>query len=257
MTGRTRAPTDNLAIADLHSHVLPGVDDGAAGLDESLAMLEAAWRQGARLVFATPHWCPPGYTSGPAMVRARFSMLREAAALRLPGLRLCLGQEVEDTHSRLAEMLSRGEVCALADSRYALVEFYLEQDARAIRAALLKALDKGVRPVLAHAERYPGLQEQPDIYGELHRRGVCLQVNANSLVGEKNPDIMQTARFLVERELADFIGSDAHRMSHRAPDLLSGVNYLRTHCDAGYFSRLTWENACRVSENRLLDRLAP
>ncbi|NLE19391.1 MAG: hypothetical protein GX623_01115 [Clostridiales bacterium] len=255
MKSQRMTPEESLAVADLHSHLLPRVDDGSASLEESLEMLASAWRQGVRLAFATPHYCPPGYASRLPLVRERFAQLHEAAALRLPGLKLCLGQEVEDTHRRLDDMLSRGEICSLAGSRYVLVEFYVQQDARVIRESLYKALGAGIRPVLAHAERYKSLQEQPEIYGELHRRGACLQINAFSLAEEKNPLIRHTARDLVKLELADFIGSDAHRMGHRPPNLLSGVHYLRTRCGADYFRLLTWENARAVSEDRLLERL--
>ncbi len=237
---------------DIHMHVIPGVDDGARDLEEALQMLEISYRQGVRRVIATPHddYHRPSGMAGIAPIRRQFELLAEAASARYAGLELRLGCEVQWKPVRISDRLRRAEICTMDGSGCVLVEFEPGDDPDLMRESLFSVLDEGFQPILAHTERYRNLAEERDMIRVIREKGVLLQINAYSLVMEQKHVTKGCARWLVENELADFLGSDAHGIKHRPPEMRSGIEYLRRHCSESYFDALVSLNAGMIFEKR-------
>ncbi len=201
------------AIVDLHSHVLPGVDDGAQDLDEALAALRVLAADGVVTVAATPHFRASSFErpARAAEILALFdeaheALEREVARMR-PGIEVARGSEfkLDAPEADLTDPRLR-----LAASRYALVEFasfmipaFAGNQLRAVR-------DAGWRPVLAHAERYAGVTTALDRVKEWHDAGILLQVNARSLLGWYGPGPRAAARELLGRGWVCCLASDYH-----------------------------------------------
>lgn len=229
-------------MADIHMHIVPGVDDGSRTLEMSKAMLELAGRQGVRAVAATPHSFAFLNQSEPDFVRRRFQALREETA---GAVRLILGCEVRCASSGIRGTLERlrsGELPSMNGTRYVLTEFdpTVRPDAAAAMTELLLA--DGWKPILAHVERYPALFV-PGGIDRLTGRGCLLQINAYSLAEETDRGISSRARRLLAEGRVSFLGSDAHRLEFRPPSVERGLRYVYEHCEKAYADAVAFQNA--------------
>lgn len=198
-------------MVDLHTHLLPGVDDGVRTLAEALAELREARLQGIAAVVCTPHIRPQSSADDQQLLDRRrqiHEMLLEAATADGGLPEIGLGSEVliEDTTPDLDHLGLR-----LNGTPYALVEVgFLRERFNALQDIFGELLARGWRPILAHVERYPYLRRCEELLGAWREDGVLAQVNASSLAGAHGPEIRDRAWNLVERGLADLVASDVH-----------------------------------------------
>lgn len=226
-----RAIFDSIAtLVDLHCHVLPGVDDGARDDTAALRMLQIAEGDGIDIVVATPHAhrCPAAVI--PDAV-AHLNRRAEDAGLTV---RVVPGSEVR-LAAGLANRYRAGDLLTLNATSYLLLELPLSGGwppyvTRVVRD--LQAL--GLRPVLAHAERYDAVQRDPAIVSELIAMGVPIQINAASLVGPAERGAQPAAERLVAGRLAHLIASDAHNPEWRPPRLRPALERVAQLAGADY-----------------------
>ena len=214
-------------MIDLHTHILPGVDDGAPDLETSVLMAAVAAESGVTHLVATPHSNQRGafenYAS-PAL-QVRFDCL--CAAVREAGipLELSLGMEIFGTGDVL-QLLHDGRLLTLGGGRYLLIEFGFHEDPLRIERLLDALLADGYWPVVAHPERYYGLQRMPNYLFDWANRGIVLQVNKGSLFGRFGRGAQALAAAMLERGLVGCVASDAHGPDVRTPDLAGAWDYL-------------------------------
>lgn len=200
------------ALVDLHTHILPGIDDGARTMQEALEMLRMASADGTQIMVATPH----AAQVTPESLCAGIEGLRAAA--RDIDVTILAGSEVKFSAS-LADDFNAGRLITIADSGYLLVEFPFSRWTSLVHTSLYALQIAGVTPVVAHAERYPSVQEDPSILVELARMGVPVQVNAGSLAGDEGEKARRTAELLLHAGLVHILASDGHRADKRRPVL--------------------------------------
>jgi len=211
-------------MIDLHSHVLPGIDDGAPSLDVSIAMLDAWAGMGFRTVAATPHLTgilQPDYAT---RVDEAFAAVEPRAGER--GIALVRGYEVQLDPGTAAQMAA-GAPITLAGSGLVLVDLPFTEWPMYADAALFAVQAAGYRVILAHPERYPGIQENPDKAGELVERGIALQVTTGSLGGAFGKAARRSAEDLLGRGLVHLVATDAHSAGHRMAAVPAGLARLR------------------------------
>lgn len=198
---------------DIHSHVLPGMDDGAAGIQDSLEMLRSAQRVGVRAIAATPHCAShrrslraPAIASAVARLQATAADDPEASAVKLH-----VGAEIMlDPGVRAA--LDAGDLPTLGgNTRFALVELPMLEVPRYAEDVLFELAAAGYTPVLAHPERNHELSQRFDMMLRMIRRGTLMQVEAGSVVGAYGQIAQQCALDMIDRRMCHFIASDAHR----------------------------------------------
>ncbi len=207
-------------LTDLHTHILPGVDDGAADDAAALAMARAAVEDGIERVAATPHnlRLPPG--AGRAALEARVAALQRALdAAGLP-LALVAGAEIALIAS-LPQMLDAGECVTLNRSRYLLLEPPYAGLPPRVEDLIFQAQVRGLAPILAHPERCAGLERSLPLLRRLVERGLLVQITAGSLEGRFGRHPQRLARSLLAGGLVHVIASDAHAPGDRAPRLRS------------------------------------
>jgi protein-tyrosine phosphatase len=226
---------------DLHTHVLPAVDDGARDAAEALAMLRIAVADGTDAIVATPH----GRSCDRACVQGALQQLRELArAADLP-VRLLGGSEQRLT-SELPDRLRAGEVATLADTPWVLVELALESAWPPWFGQAIYALQiAGGWPILAHAERYPAVQRAPLQLASATSAGVLIQINAGSLLGQSGRRAQRAAEQLLRLRLVHVIASDAHAPDHRPPLLAAAFERVTQLCGPEYCAEIG-ANAGRV-----------
>jgi protein-tyrosine phosphatase len=208
-------------LVDLHTHILPGVDDGAATLEDSLAMARMALADGITTIVATPHRNAWTYHAELADAQRRLAEVQQACDREGLTVRLLLGGEAYIAPD-LADQVRDGLALTINGGRYLLVEWPFDEYPIYTERAIFDLQLRGIVPVMAHAERYRAVQRDLHRLDPLVERGVPIQVTASSLLGEFGPVVQRTAEALLVHDLAHIIASDSHAVDRRAPVLSAG-----------------------------------
>jgi protein-tyrosine phosphatase len=201
-------------LTDLHTHILPGIDDGAESMSESLDMARLAVDGGVSRAVATPHYLAwpyrdDGASSMAQRVEKSVDSLNQALVSAGIRLRVQSGAECRLDPS-LLEALERGDALPLGGTRYVLVELP-PYEVPAFAGQLLFQLQiRGYRPILAHPERNPAIVDRPGLLADMAERGILAQVTASSLGGAFGQQARKTALALLKQGTAQIIASDMH-----------------------------------------------
>lgn len=222
-------------FVDIHSHILPGLDDGSADMNETMKMLQLASEEGTGTICATPHYRPRHWKHSAS--EAEETLLRTIQMIFNKGIdiELFLGNEVYYSESCIASLLS-GECKTLNRSRYVLIEFQPATDFPTIQRALYNTMAEGYIPLLAHVERYDNIFSDLGKVDRLIEQGVYIQVNAGSVTGASGRGMAAFTRKLLKHDMVHVIATDCHNVLHRPPLLkkchkLISRKYSREYAD--------------------------
>lgn len=202
-------------ITDIHNHILPGIDDGALNVSDSISLLLKFKSMGITTFIATPHIMNDYYPNTPDSINNSLRELKHA---------ISQNQEIKSTEITAAaeymmdqnfqELIEKENLLVLKE-KYVLVEMSYFQAPINLKEILFQLQTNGYKPVLAHPERY-AYYHSKDLgkYEELKNRGCYFQINALSLSSHYGKNMQNTAFQLIESNMVDFIGSDAHREQH-------------------------------------------
>lgn len=211
-------------MIDLHSHVLPGVDDGAETLEDSLAIARAAAAEGVRVLVATPH-VRADYPTDAATIRRLLARLRAAVTDAGIPLELHGGGELALDYLPSVRPEDLSEL-ALGGSRALLLETPYQGWPLDLGEVILDLRARGFLPLLAHPERNREVQERPERLRPLVDAGMLVQVTSASLEGRLGRRSRETGLELVRLDLAHVVASDAHAADVRAYGLRRGLDAL-------------------------------
>jgi protein-tyrosine phosphatase len=206
-------------VVDVHVHLLPGIDDGPASMEESVALARALAADGIEVAVATPHVRPDHPRVVPAELAGRCARLRRALAQAEVALEVVVGGEIDLLWATAASDEDLRLVSYGQQGSYLLVETPYTPLPRHFEELLFELEMRGAGIVLAHPERNPTLQQDEHRVEALVERGILLQVTASSLQ-KGNSRAGQYARELVKRRLAHVIATDAHGAAGRGRSLL-------------------------------------
>ncbi|MBI2941983.1 MAG: hypothetical protein HYY04_16255 [Chloroflexi bacterium] len=209
-------------MIDVHAHILPGIDDGADSLAQSVEMARVAATDGVAGLVATPHCSNWAFTGGIVEIQRLAGEVQTALDEEQIPVRVLSGSEAYFGPELIGEV-ARGLAPTLNGSRYLLAELPLQQSILRFADLLFQLQVRGIVVILAHVERYTFVQERPEAVIELAQRGVVLQVNASSLIGVPGSRPRATAELLLRHNLAHLLASDAHSPVQRPPRLSEGV----------------------------------
>lgn len=208
-------------MIDLHSHILPGLDDGAPDLAVSLAMARAFVADGVHVVACTPHILPGMYhNTGPHIREAVAALQAEIDRESIP-LRLVAGSDAHVTPDMIAK-LRTGEILALADTRYVLVEPPHHVAPARLDELFFSLLVADYVPILTHPERLSWIESQYSLVETLFDRGVWMQITAGSLTGMFGRRPKYWAERMLDEGRVHILATDAHEMKRRVPNLSQG-----------------------------------
>lgn len=242
-------PPTTYDYTDLHSHLVPGVDDGSRTLEEALAGLGRLRDAGVRRLVTTPH-LDGSLTQHSRRLDARlreideaWEILQEAASIEFPELERHLGNEVmlDVPDPDLSDPRLH-----IAGTTFVLVEWPGLSVPPNTAPVLERLCTSGLRPILAHPERYRGLDSATRQPGEWKAQGALLQVNYGSLVGRYGDLPRKRAMTLLERGWVDLMASDFHGRAHLSPSLTEAREAL-AECGGGdHFGLLAGVNPARI-----------
>ncbi|MDP2173725.1 MAG: CpsB/CapC family capsule biosynthesis tyrosine phosphatase [Candidatus Cloacimonadaceae bacterium] len=195
-------------MIDVHCHIIPKLDDGSDDIDKSVKQLRLMAEGGIEHVFLTSHYFKGHYEYSRDVYDARFEELSAAVSAADMNIMLHPGFEIFLQPGILDDIVAKG--LYLGDSDYVLLESELNGLPSDFYANVFPLLRKGIKPVLAHAERYVSIMRKPTEARDLIDKNVYLQVNASSLLGFYGEKVRKTAWTLVENGWVHFLGSDDH-----------------------------------------------
>ena len=228
-------------MIDIHSHLIPGVDDGSQSLEESLSLLKQAEQDGITELITTPHFMKNGEfrMKAPELVQ-RFNELKQAYT---GPIKLHLGNELY-IHPDLPELFEKGEVLTLAESDYILVEFPF-QNYKDDYDEILYELALRYRIIIAHPERYSYVQDDPNFCLRWLNEGYYLQANQNSLFKKETKKVLIS---MIEHGFVSFVASDAHN-EHRPCVLSESRKFLAEKFGNTIAFQLIEENPRKILDN--------
>lgn len=205
-------------MIDLHSHILPGIDDGAKTIEDSLEMARIAVENGTTVIAATPHviegeWLPEWSAINRLCAELNSELKRENIALAIvPGAEVALNMDILD------KIKGPGPYC-INGGRYMLVELPATHIPQYTDEFFFTLQARGISPILAHPERHPEIAHNPELIVKWVNKGILMQMNGPSLVGKMGDRAMHTSEVLLNSNLVHMIGSDAHSPRTRIPRL--------------------------------------
>lgn len=238
-------------MLDIHSHILPGLDDGAQDIYDTLEMVSLAAQSGITAIAATPHCnIPGGYKNyfSDTYVEVIQSVRDAVHREKLP-VNILPGAEVFATE-HIDRLLMDGKIMTLNQSRYLLVEFAFDEEPDFVKHVLRKLNDLNVIPVIAHAERYEFVQKELNLVYDLRKQGIPIQINKGSFQGRFGKRVMKAAYELLNHNLVSVVASDAHSPYQRTPHMADVYEQLlQAEYPQQYLDMIFRENPRRICEN--------
>ena len=234
---------------DLHSHILPSIDDGAKNMEESKKMLKQAWEEGIREIIATPHFFVNKKNVSKEQILKTISMLEEAMIELGFFIKIYPGNEIY-YRSEVEELVEQGIVNTMAGSHYVLVEFDPMAEYSYLRNGILKLVSYGYTPILAHTERYECLFKNKDKLQRIKEHGSLIQVNSATITKGIFDEMGKRGRYLMKKGLLDFISSDSHSMGKRSPRIREAAHILEKKMGTKKAEKILFANPRAVIEDR-------
>lgn len=211
-------------MIDMHSHIIPGIDDGSKDIDESIEMLKSAEFSGTTKIIATPHYSRV-FDEPFNKVKKNFESLKATAKEYNINLELFLGQEVYISKD-LVNNYKEGLIGTINNSKYMLIEFPMNNIEKGLIEMIYEIKLLNIQPIIAHPERYLPIIKNPFEINSLIDEGVLFQLNAGSAIGKFGKDVKKTSNILLDNNIYSFIGSDAHGVVSRTTNVSESIDYI-------------------------------
>lgn len=243
-------------MIDIHSHILPNVDDGARCIEESVDMVKIYLDNGIKKVIATPHYIEGYKNNSKEQNMIVLERLREVLYQEGLDIEIYMGNEIYATNE-IFKFLEEKNVATLNDSRYILLEFPMFDMPIFVEDLIYKLLLKDYVPIIAHPERNKKIIDDPNILYNLINKGALAQLNLPSLEGRYGDEIKTTVEILLKHNMIHFVGTDAHSKYERSPRVNNSLNILKDLVDDETFEQITCKNPSKVIEDREIHPNAP
>lgn len=197
---------------DMHSHLIPGIDDGSQSLVDTIGLLAKFQEMGYSKVITTPHVMSDSFRNTPEIINQGLEKVKEA--IKNSAIKIEVEAAAEYYYDEgFLQLIKEKNILTFGES-YVLFEFAFLNEPSNTEGLFFELLSSGYKPILAHFERYVYWHGSIEKARELRNKGIYIQLNLNSLMGHYGPEVKKQAELLVDNELVDFVGSDCHRIQH-------------------------------------------
>ena len=210
-------------MIDIHTHILPGIDDGAQTLEESIEIAKKAAKAGVKTIVATPHILDVPSENDWRRVSDAFKCVKETLMRQKIGVNIILGAELFISPDLPKTIKENRELTINNGNKYVLIELPMNEIPNFTKQTIFELQLQGIVPIIAHPERYLEIQKDANKLFDLVKRGVLTQINSGSLMGRYGKKVQETAKTLLSHNFVHMIGSDVHAISNGYP-LCTGVN---------------------------------
>lgn len=239
-------------MIDFHSHILPNVDDGSKSVEETFCLLKEAKEAGFDAIISTSHYMEKYYEVSTSERKVWIDALSENLQKENIALKLYLGNEIYITEN-IIHLLETGKATTIHNTNYVLFEFPLNAKPMNIYDFIYEMLEYKMIPILAHPERYVFVQKEPEMIYDLIQKGVLMQANYGSILGQYGEKAQILVRKFLENDMIHFLGSDVHKKNSIYPRIPQALSEIRLIVGEEKLEELTTINPGLVIENKTID----
>lgn len=199
--------------ADMHSHLLPGIDDGSPDMETSIELIRGMSELGYKKLITTPHILGDMFRNNPEIIMAKLETVREA--VKAAGINVEINAAAEyflDDH--VAGLLRKNKPLLTISGKMVLVEFSMALASMNVKDMLFEMQMQGYQPIIAHPERYTYLDRNKAYYDELKDIGCLFQLNLLSLANYYGKSVSNLAQYLIKKGYYNLVGTDLHHIHH-------------------------------------------
>lgn len=238
-------------IIDIHSHIIPGIDDGSKNMEMTVEMLKNAERDGTKEIIATPHYLVEYGESIISEVKAFVEEINFIISNEGLNIKVYSGQEVYYTENMIQNYID-GKIGTLNDSKYMLIEFPIRKFDDNIFDIIYELQIRNITPIIAHPERYKPIIEKPIYINKFINEGYLFQMNTGSIEGKFGADVKKTAEILLDNGIYNFIGSDAHNIKNRNTGLSNAISLANKNSN---IEKIFKDSSKKILKNEHIDFL--
>ena len=198
---------------DIHSHLIPGIDDGSPDMETTIILLKKFIDLGYKKVITTPHIMSDYYKNTPEIILSGLDKVNEEIIKNNLDIEIEAAAEY-NLEPEFEDLIEKDKLLTFGTENYLLFELSFFDEPPRLNEIIWKMREKGLSPVLAHVERYGYWHKDYDKIEEMINRGVKLQVNIGSIIGAYGPEVKKVAEKLIEDKVINFVGSDCHHEQH-------------------------------------------
>lgn len=239
-------------MIDMHSHILPSIDDGATSVDEAFKLIDEAKNVGFETIVLTPHYIEGYYEANIAKREVLLKSIEDNLKAKEIDVDLYLGNEIY-TSENIVNLLEAGKASTINNTSYILFEFPLNQEPMFLYNVIYEMMQNKLVPILAHPERYTFVQQNPQLVYDLIQRGVLMQANYGSIIGLYGKKAQIIVKKLLQNNMIHFLGSDVHRESTIYPKIPKILSELDKLISEDKIEELTTINPKLVLQNKRID----
>lgn len=226
---KPEAPADDFIFVDMHSHLIPAIDDGSKSLEESVSLIKSLKALGYKKIVTTPHIMGDFFKNSKETIMPGLKLLEEKLAEENIDMQIEAAAEYY-LDEWFMEKLEKNEPLLTFGKNYVLFETSYMNESTQLHQAIFMMRSKGYFPVLAHPERYTYLYQGFEHFQTIYEMGVLFQINLNSLAGYYSKPARHFAEKLIDHKMVDFVGTDCHGERH--------VDVLRKVKITPYYNKL-------------------
>jgi len=207
-----KKPLANPLVVDIHSHLIPAIDDGSKSMDNSIELILALKELGYKKLITTPHTSDMFPNTTEIILKGYHRLIEELNKREIDITIEVASEYYADEY--FEKLLDAGDILSFGYKNYLLFELSYFTPPHDLEDLVYEIKRKGYTPILAHPERYLYLHDSLDRYRDIKDMGLLFQLNINSISGFYNKDIQRVAEWLISNSMVDFLGSDTHHMTH-------------------------------------------
>lgn len=235
-------------MIDVHSHVIPAVDDGSANVEETFEMIKEAKNAGVTDIILTSHFLLNHYEAETNELVFWKDKLQEVLDKQGINIKLHSGMEIYISN-QMEDLIKNKRLLTLANSRYMLIELPMGSTIQYLDHVLYLLESLGIKPIIAHPERYKYVQDNPDILQEYKDKGALIQCNYASVLGIYGSSAKKTVKKILKSGYVDFLGSDCHKQKQIYTVIPDAVKKIKKITGDSEFKKISTLNPQKILNN--------
>lgn len=243
-------------MIDFHSHIIPNIDDGSRSIEETFNLLKEAKEAGFEGIVLTSHYIKDYYQTDVPERDMWVKAISENLGAKGIDIDLYLGNEVYMTENMM-QLLIDGKASTINNSCYVLFEMPLNAEPMNMYDVIYSLQENKLISVLAHPERYSFIQKEPELVYDLIQKGVLMQANYGSILGQYGKNAQFIVRKFLENNMIHFLGSDVHRQNTVYKVIPQALKEIEEIVGASKLEELTTKNPKLALQNKRIDIVEP
>ncbi len=239
-------------MIDMHSHILPNIDDGARNIEETFQLIKEAEKAGFEAIVSTSHYMEGYYETDLPEREVWIEAIHQKLQERDSKIQLYLGNEIY-LSDNIISLLEEEKASTINDTSYVLFEMPLNVEPFNLYNMIYEMMQSRIVPILAHPERYTFVQEDPELIYDLIEKGVLMQANYASIIGYYGKKAQMIVKKLLENNMIHFLGSDVHRAKTIYPKMSEILEQLEEIVGQKRLEELTTTNPKLALQNKRIE----